>query len=61
MSGGTSCNAEKNVHTLDELMRNLASITSTGNLSGGDTLAGGGAAKPGDRVMGLLLRATGAA
>ena len=37
-------------------MRSLASMT--GNLSGGDTLAGGGAAEAGDRVIGLLLRAT---
>ena len=38
-------------------MRSLASMT--GNLSGGDTLAGGAAAEAGDRVIGLPLRATG--
>ena len=32
----------------------------TGNLSCGDTLAGGAAAEAGDRVIGLPLRATGA-
>ena len=34
-------------------MLSLASMTGTGDLIGGDTLAGGGAAKAGDR--GLLL------
>ena len=33
-------------------------MTSTGDLSGGDTLTGGGAADGGDRMLGLLLRAT---
>ena len=37
-------------------MRSLASMT--GNLSGGDTLAGGSAAEAGERVISLLLRAT---
>jgi hypothetical protein len=36
-------------------MLSLASMTGTGDLIGGDTLAGGGAAKAGDR--GLLLGA----
>ena len=39
-------------------MRSLASMTGTGDLSGGDTLAGGGAAEGGDRILGLLLSAT---
>ena len=38
-------------------MRSLASMTGTGDLSGGDTLAGGGAAEGGDRMLGLLLGA----
>ena len=33
-------------------------MTGTGDLSGGDTLAGGGAAEGGDRMLGLLLSAT---
>ena len=33
-------------------------MTCTGDLSGGDTLAGGGAAEGGDRMLGLLLSAT---
>ena len=33
-------------------------MTGTGDLSGGDTLAGGGAAEGGDRMLGLLLGAT---
>ena len=37
-------------------MLSLASMTGTGDLIGGDTLAGGGAAKAGD--MGLLLGAS---
>ena len=37
-SRGTSCNADKTDSTLDELMRSRSS--STGNLIGGDTLAG---------------------
>ena len=40
-------------------MRSLASMT--GNLSGGDTLAGCGAAEAGDRMISLLLRATASA
>ena len=39
-------------------MLSLASMTGTGDLSGGDTLAGGGAAEGGDRMLGLLLSAT---
>ena len=39
-------------------MRSLASMTGTGDLSGGDTLAGGGAAEGGNRMLGLLLSAT---
>ena len=58
MSSGTSCNADTIGSTLEELMRSLAPIT--GILSGGDTLAGGGAAEAGDRVHGLPFRATGA-
>ena len=38
-------------------MLSLASMTGTGDLSGGDTLAGGGAAEGGDRMLGLLLGA----
>ena len=60
MSGGTSCKADNIGRPLEELMRILASMTGTGNLSGGDTLAGGGAAEASDRVIGLPLRATGA-
>ena len=33
-------------------------MTGTSDLSGGDTLAGGGAAEGGDRMLGLLLSAT---
>ena len=33
-------------------------MTGTCDLSGGDTLAGGGAAEGGDRMLGLLLSAT---
>ena len=33
-------------------------MTGTGDLSGGDTLAGGGAAEGGNRMLGLLLSAT---
>ena len=43
---------------MEQLMRSLASMTGTGDLSGGDTLAGGGAAEGGDRMLGLLLSAT---
>ena len=32
-------------------------MTGNGNLSSGDTLAGGAAAEAGDRMLGLLLRA----
>ena len=32
-------------------------MTGTGDLSGGDTLAGGGAAEGGDKMLGLLLGA----
>ena len=39
-------------------MRSLASMTGTGDLSGGDTLAGGGAAEGGDRMIGVRLSAT---
>ena len=39
-------------------MRSLALMTGTGDLSGGDTLAGGCAAEAGDRMLGLLLSAT---
>ena len=38
-------------------MRRLASMTGTGDLSGGDTLAEGAAAEGGDRMLGLLLGA----
>ena len=38
-------------------MRSLASMAGTGDLIGGDTLAGGGAAEAGDRMLGLLLGA----
>ena len=47
--------ANNNSRTLEELMLSLASMTGTGDLIGGDTLAGGGADKAGDR--GLLLGA----
>ena len=50
--------ADSNGGTLEQLMRSLASMTSTGDLSGGDTLAGGGAAKGGNRMLGFLLSAT---
>ena len=33
-------------------------MTGTGDLSGGDTLAGGGAAEGGDRMRGVLMGAT---
>ena len=33
-------------------------MTGTGDLSGGDTLAGGGAAEGGDRMLGLRLSTT---
>ena len=39
-------------------MQSLGLMTGTGDLSGGDTLAGGGAAEAGDRMLGLLLSAT---
>ena len=39
-------------------MRSLASMTCTGDLSCGDTLAGGGAGEAGDMMLGLLLSAT---
>jgi hypothetical protein len=39
-------------------MLSLASMTGTCDLIGGDTLAGGGAAEAGDRMLGLLLGAT---
>ena len=39
-------------------MRSLALMTCTCDLIGGDTLAGGGAAEGGDRMLGLLLSAT---
>ena len=58
LSWGTSCEADNNGRTLEELMRSLASIT--GNLIGGDTFAGGAAAEAGNRVIGLPLRSTGA-
>ena len=58
MSSGTSCVADNIGYTLGGLMRSLASMT--GNLMGGDTLAGGGAAAARDRVHGLPSRATGA-
>ena len=54
LSWDTSCEADNNGRTLEELMLNLASIT--GNLIGGDTLAGGSAAEAGYRVLGLPLR-----
>ena len=56
MSWGTSCEADKNGSTLEELMRSEASRT--GNLIGGDTLVGGAAAEADDRVHGLPFRAT---
>ena len=46
---------------MEELMLSLASMTGTGEMSGGDTLAGGGAAEGGDRMLGLLLSATASA
>ena len=39
-------------------MLSLASMTGTGDLIGGDTLAGGGASEAGDRMLALLLCAT---
>ena len=39
-------------------MLSLASMTGTGDLSGGDTLAGGVATEGSDRMLGLLLSAT---
>ena len=51
MSGSTWCAAYNNGRTLEELMRSLASMTGTaGDLMGGDTLAGGGAAEAGDSL-----------
>ena len=47
------CTADNNGGTLEELMLSLASMTGTGDLIGGDTLAGGGAAKAGDRGLPL--------
>ena len=58
MSGGTSCAADTIGHTLEDLMRSLASMT--GNLMGGDTLASCGAAEASDRLNGLPFRASGA-
>ena len=40
------------VSTLDELMRRRSSSTGTGNLTGGDTLAGRGAAVAGGNLIG---------
>ena len=40
------------VSTLDELMRRRSSSTGTGNLIGGDTLAGRGAAVAGGNLIG---------
>ena len=51
-SRGTSCNADKTGSTLDELMQSHSS--NTGNLIGGDSLAGGGAALAGVRLSGLV-------
>ena len=55
MSGDTKSTADNNGGTLEKLMRSLASMTGTGNLIGGLTLAGRGAGKAGDR--GLLMGA----
>ena len=44
MSGGTWCKADNTGQALEGLMRSLASMT--GNLSGGDTLAGGSPPRP---------------
>ena len=46
------------VSTLDELMRRRSSSTSTGNLIGGDTLAGRGAAVAGGNLIGGVTLAT---
>ena len=43
---------------MEELILSRASMTGTGDLISGDTLAGGGAAEAGDRMLGLLLGAT---
>ena len=51
-SRGTSCNADKTGSTFDELMQSHSS--NTGNLIGGDSLAGGGAALAGVRLSGLV-------
>ena len=52
------CQVAPSSGTLEQLMRSLASMTGTGDLRGGDTLAGGGAAEGGDRMLGLRLSAT---
>ena len=57
MSGDTKCTPDNNSGTLKELMLSQASMTGTGDLIGGDTLAGGGAAEGGNRMLGLLLGA----
>ena len=60
MSGGTWCAADNIGRTLEELMLSLASMTgTTGDLMGGDTLAGGGASEAGDTVDVLCFTATG--
>ena len=58
MSWGTSCEADDYGCTLKELMRARRLASMTGNLIGRETLAGGGAAEAGDRVLGLPLTAT---
>ena len=58
MSGDTKCTPENNGGTLEELMLSRASMTGTGDLIGGDTLAGGGASEAGDRMLALLWCAT---
>ena len=51
MSGSTWCAAYNNGRTLEELMRSLGSMSgTTGDLMGGDTLAGGRSSEPGDSL-----------
>ena len=52
-SRGTSCNADKTGRTLEELIRSRSSST-TSNLIGRDTLAGGSAAVAGVRLSGSV-------
>ncbi len=50
-SRGTTCSTDQTDSTLEELMQSLGSMT--GNLLGGDALAGLGAGVAGVRVSGL--------